>query len=178
MPQAAYSTVTEDGEARADRSNSDGFASATVRAQYVDGAVHRISMGNATDPHANAASWQVLTGGEQNVRARVIDPVPASLSPLPRASFHALQEWEGYVLEVEDGDLVARLVDLTAGASADDVRIGVGSIFRWVIGYERSPAGTKKRVSQIVLRDLPAITENDLRKGEAWARKMARSLNQ
>ena len=127
------------------------------------------------------------------VRPRVIDPAPASLSPVPRASFHALQEWEGYVLEVEDGDLVARLVDLTAGApleeeeaiiprselsAADDVRIGVGSIFRWVIGYERSPAGTKKRVSQIVLRDLPAITENDLRKGEAWARKMARSLNQ
>ena len=78
MPQAAYSTVTEDGEARADRSNSDGFASATARAQYVDGAVHRVSMGDATDPHANAASWQVLTGGEQNVR-----PVPIRFTHTP-----------------------------------------------------------------------------------------------
>ena len=51
-----------------------------------------------------------------------------------------------------------------------------GSVFRWVIGYERSPAGTKKRVSQIVLRDLPAVTEADLRDGEEWARETIRAL--
>ena len=62
-------------------------------------------------------------------------------------------------------------------SDGDDARICDGSIFRWVIGYERSPAGTKKRVSQIVFRDLPAVTRSDLRDGEAWAREMAESLS-
>ena len=108
------------------------------------------------------------------------------------ASFRALQEWEGYVVDVDETNFVARLLDVTAVAAHeeeeavipraelsndDDARMRVGSIFRWVIGYERSPAGTKKRVSQIVFRDLPAITPNDLRESEDWAQEMARSLN-
>ena len=103
-----------------------------------------------------------------------------------------MQEWEGYVLEIGATEFVARLVDVTTGAShegeeaaiprtelsdGDDAKMRVGSIFRWVIGYERSPAGTKKRVSQIVFRDLPAITASDLQDGRDWGRKMARSLN-
>lgn len=87
---------------------------------------------------------------------------------------------------------MARLIDLTAGSSheeeeaiipvaelSDDdaVKMHMGSIFRWVIGYERSPAGTKKRVSQIVFRDLPAMTRTDLQEGEAWAQKVIRALD-
>ena len=109
----------------------------------------------------------------------------------PAATLHALQEWEGYVIEIDATDFTARLVDLTAGASHEEEeaviplaeisdddagRMRAGSIFRWVIGYERSAAGTKKRVSHIVFRDLPAITKADLRDGEAWAREMMRSL--
>ena len=109
----------------------------------------------------------------------------------PSASLHPLQEWEGYVVEVGERDFTARLIDLTAGASreeeeavipmeevsdSDAAKMREGSIFRWVIGYERSPAGTKKRVSQIVFRDLPAVTKTDLRRGEAWAREAIRSL--
>ena len=45
-----------------------------------------------------------------------------------------------------------------------------------MIGYERNAAGTKKRVSQIVFRDLPAITKTDLRDGETWALETIRSL--
>ena len=55
--------------------------------------------------------------------------------------------------------------------------MAVGSIFRWVIGYERTPEGTRKRVSQIVFRDLPRMTESDLRAGREWARKVAPALN-
>lgn len=106
-------------------------------------------------------------------------------------TLHALQEWEGYVLDVGATDFTVRLIDLTAGSayeeeeaaiplaeiSDDDAeKIRAGSIFRWVIGYERSASGTKKRVSQIVFRDLPAITRDDLRAGEAWARETIRSL--
>ena len=122
---------------------------------------------------------------------RDIDLPPVSPRLAQGASLHALQEWEGYVVDIRETEFVARLVDITAGAShegeeatfsraelsdGDDAKICDGSIFRWVIGYERSPAGTKKRVSQIVFRDLPALTRSDLRDGEAWAREMAESL--
>ena len=57
------------------------------------------------------------------------------------------------------------------------VRDDEGSIFRWVIGYERSVTGTRKRVSRIVfLRDLPTTTEADLRDAEAWAEETARAF--
>jgi len=108
------------------------------------------------------------------------------------ATLIALQEWEGYVAGIEDDAFVARLVDLTAGAphESEEARIPldeisdrdaasmeVGSIFRWVIGYERSPEGTRKRVSQIVFRDLPRMTGGDLRAGRIWAGKIAPALN-
>ena len=107
--------------------------------------------------------------------------------------FHALQEWEGYVLEHNEKEFTARLLDLTAGSmqedeaiiplveiSEDDLnRLRPGSIFRWVIGYERSSTSeTKKRVSQIVFRDLPVMTEKDLSEGEEWAKKIAQSIAQ
>ena len=87
---------------------------------------------------------------------------------------------------------MARLIDLTAGSEHEDEeatipldqisdrdaeRIREGSIFRWVIGYERSVTGAKKRVSRIVfLRDLPTTTDADLRDAEAWAEETARAF--
>ena len=109
----------------------------------------------------------------------------------PAISLPALQEWEGYVVEFDETEFTARLTDLTAGAShegeeatipraelsdRDNARIREGSIFHWIIGYERSAAGTKKRVSRIVFRELPAFTETDRRRGEAWAGEMMRSF--
>lgn len=122
---------------------------------------------------------------------RVLSFPPPVLSPQPRATLHALQEWEGYVVEVEGDELVARLVDLTAGSTHEEeeaviplaeisepdvANVRVGSIFRWVIGYERSPSGTKKRVSQIVFRDLPRMTERDFREARSWAHEMRRAF--
>ena len=106
----------------------------------------------------------------------------------PVVNFLALQEWEGYVLEKGEDEFTARLLDLTAGslqeeeeatipleeiAEDDFKRLIPGSIFRWVIGYERSPGGTKRRVSQIVFRDLPVVSESDMTEGMEWARKVA-----
>lgn len=108
-----------------------------------------------------------------------------------RPTFHALQEWEGYVVAVEDGEIVARLVDITAGLSYETLEANIplaeisqydadnlkaGSIFRWVVGYERSPEGDKKRVSQIVFRDLSRMTENDRIEGERWADMIMQSI--
>ena len=117
---------------------------------------------------------------------------PPAAPPSRRATLHALQEWEGHVVDIGDNEFVARLVDLTAGGThesdeaiipmaeiseRDASRLVVGSIFRWVIGYERSPEGTQKRVSQIVFRDLPRVTGTDLRRGEEWADKVAPTLS-
>lgn len=108
-----------------------------------------------------------------------------------QATFHAIQEWEGYVLEKGEREFTARLLDITAGStqeeeevtiplaeiSEDDLnRLRHGSVFRWVIGYERSVSKTKRHISQIVFRDLPAMTKQDLSEGEKWAKKIARSI--
>ena len=103
----------------------------------------------------------------------------------------ALQEWEGYVVAMDDEAFVARLVDLTAGATyageeavipfteinpEDAARMRIGSIFRWVIGYAHSPNGTRNRVSHIVFPDAPTVTKEGLEEGKAWARRIAQSF--
>ena len=145
------------------------------------------------DPNARASALAPSAGRRQDEEdlSWIVDfPQPLPL-PHPGATFHALQEWEGYVLEIGESDFVARLIDVTAGSAQeeeeaviplvelsneDSAKMKPGSIFRWVIGYERTVAGTKRRVSQIVFRDLPAITRIDLRDGETWALETIRSL--
>jgi hypothetical protein len=149
-----------------------------------------------TTPQDQNARSSVLSvsGGrrqEEEGLSWIVDfPQPLPL-PQPATTFHALQEWEGYVLEIGETDFVARLVDLTAGpaqeeeeaviplvelSDEDAAKMCPGSIFRWVIGYERTLAGSKRRVSQIVFRDLPAITSRDFGDGETWALETIRSL--
>ena len=123
--------------------------------------------------------------------APVLSLPPSTVSAPRMATFHALQEWEGYVVSIEDDAFVARLVDMTAGLSYeseeatiplqelsdhDAANLKIGGIFRWVIGYERSPEGTRKRVSQIVFRDPPRMTEGDLQASRQWAYGMVRAL--
>ena len=129
---------------------------------------------------------------DSDVLSRVVKLPQPPVSPSPPETLHALQEWEGYVTEINDTEFTARLIDLTAKATYageeanipldeiledDAAKLQVGSIFRWVIGYERT-AGAKKRVSYIVFRDLPAITKTDLRDGEKWARKIMAAFKQ
>jgi len=108
-----------------------------------------------------------------------------------RATFSALQEWEGCVLQVNPGSFTASLVDLTAGATreeeeadfplddlldSDRAAIRPGAVFRWAIGYRRAPGGSKERVSRIVFRRLPAWTERELVRNRQDAAEWARSL--
>ena len=123
--------------------------------------------------------------------ASVVNAPPKLSHVTDTATFHALQEWEGHVLEISGNEFVAALVDLTAGSSHEEeeaiiplteisdhdaATLRAGAIFRWVIGYERSRSGTKKRVSQIVFRDLPRITDRDLQQGKEWARETRRAF--
>jgi hypothetical protein len=76
-------------------------------------------------------------------------------------SFHVLQEWEGYVQEINDEDstFTALLLDVTenqqfpseeADFKQKDINefdrhlLRNGAVFRWVIGYEGPVSGTKK----------------------------------
>ena len=138
--------------------------------------------------------WSRLSRHDQNARSfSWLTELPKSYASriAPASTFHAIQEWEGYVVDVGTAEFMARLIDVTADSafeeeeavipleeiSEDDAdHLGVGKIFRWVIGYERSAAGTKKRVSQIVFRDLPAVTKTDLQNGREWAQDTIRSL--
>ena len=167
------------------------------RAHLVHGALAHVLQRRkdrlARQPHAerpiDEASVSSLDSDQDVEDLReVTNVVPFGRSRAPVAMLHALQEWEGYVVELTDTQFTARLLDVTAQAAfeeeeadipydeisdVDRPKIRLGSIFRWVIGYERSAAGTKKRVSQIVFRDLPAVAKSDLLAAEAWAAKMA-----
>ena len=109
---------------------------------------------------------------------------PPRVVRIPTATLHPTQEWEGRVIKIERNEFEACLLDLTDGSdvdrevatiplqevSAEDrALMKVGSIFRWVIGHERSVGGTRRHVSQIVFLDPPRLTERDLRKGSEWA---------
>ena len=106
---------------------------------------------------------------------------PGAVAP-PRAlaSFHALQEWEGYVTAISEDTFTADLVDITRASTVAEeqsefllsdldshqrTELRIGSVFRWAIGYERSSSGTRKRVSQLVFRQLPRWTQADI---EYW----------
>lgn len=139
----------------------------------------------------NAGSMATATPQDTD-HVRVRDPIPL----LPQTSsrpvgFVALQEWEGYVIDIRDEDFVARLWDLTGGArreeeeatipfaeiaERDRLTMRLGSIFRWSIGYEHTEGGTKRRVSQIVFRDLPVVTKADLDEASEWATETLRLL--
>ena len=201
MSRTASFIAAQRTDAFGERSGFDTDAEAKDLLRTADEAVrlaleHGTNADLATNTHnrdAISATLRAPVGREQHDDAsRLVSTLlPRPPRRVPSATFHALQEWEGYVVDVGAADFVARLVDLTAGSShekeeaviplteisdADAERMRTGSIFRWVIGYERSASGTKKRVSQIVFRDLPRITRADVREGREWARETMQSL--
>ena len=130
------------------------------------------------------------------LKLRTPDPTPENRNWI---TMHPLQEWEGYVLSRGEEDFAARLRDLTAESHASALGQGAeeeatiplsevseddfewlypGSVFRWVIGYERAATGTKRRISQIVFRNLPSLTEEDESKGAEWASKVMQALGE
>ena len=146
------------------------------------------------DQDMERGTLPVSAGSEQedNALSRIVTLPQPSVRWSPSVTLHALQEWEGYVVEIGEHEFVANLVDLTAGMSYatdeatipmeeisehDAEKMSEGDIFRWVIGYERSASGTKRRVSQIVFRDLPRMTAADFEEGRKWAERVSRSLN-
>ena len=195
MAQAIRTSVAQ----RADLSSSDQTAKGEGLLQITGDAVRSMLAGRTIatpatrQRDAGVSQRHSFTGGEQtaNPLASAVDLPPVRRPAAPTATLHALQEWEGHVVEVGKSEFTARLIDLTDDSAyeeeaiipldeisdEDATKMRDGSIFRWVIGYERSVSGSKKRVSHIVFRDLPAITRSDIHEGNAWARETIRSLN-
>ena len=205
MPETAV-TLTSNSPANSSGPGSDALEERTP-AQLVDDGytehVHfRTSLGQVA-----ALRGESVQVREQNAQApsttfvtREADVIsfPAQTRNRRRVTtLHPLQEWEGWVTEIGNEDFTARLLDLTAapitvGASRmeeavipfseilddDRKKMREGSIFRWVIGYERSASGTKRRVSQIVFRDLPVVTREQITLGQEWAKSVAGALKE
>jgi hypothetical protein len=118
---------------------------------------------------------------------------PPQIKPRRRTvTLIPIQEWEGHVVNVTPTHMVANLCDLTAGSKlaeeeatipidelteADAANLRIGQVFRWVIGYQKSPTGTKMRVSQIVFRQLPQWSTREIEEAKAEAHEMALYLN-
>lgn len=117
-------------------------------------------------------------------------PSTTPQSPASR-SLQPLQEWEGYVTEVKKDSFIARLIDVTKGASTEgevaefslsEIRedhlslIVEGAVFRWVIGYLRSVSGEKQRISDLVFRRLPAWTKRDIDAAKTKAKIMIQEI--
>ena len=136
----------------------DVFVAPSVDAQQID---------NFFDPESSVLVFpSVFHNNTQFSRASVV-----------QTSFVAEQEWEGYVTQVMGDEFLAHLIDLSAADieeeavfSIEDVSsihkelVKEGAIFRWSIGYERVRGGTKRKVSSIVFRRLPAWSKKDISK--------------
>lgn len=101
-------------------------------------------------------------------------PSPLRFLPVPPMrkapyTFRLLQQWEGTVTEIADGDFTAELRDLTEPAShreeatfeleevspGDQSLLAPGAVFRWSIGYRTSASGQRERVSQLRFVRIP-----------------------
>lgn len=125
-----------------------------------------------------------VPGGEYragSILPSIIRPAVAELSFAGSPSLYPKQEWAGRVTAIYDDEFDARLRDVAADEFAvatialeeigpdDRAQLRVGSLFRWVMGHERSVGGTRSNVSRIVFLDPPRLTERDLEVGRMWA---------
>ncbi len=138
----------------------------------------------APDPTEQDEVMLTLPSAEREEEDREADAPQLVVRPAPRPAawrsvsrtFELLQQWEGTVLTVEDGEFTARLADLTvlnnpleeATFSVRDVSpcdrplLESGAVFYWSIGYEITEYGMHRRVSTIRFRRLPAWTRHDV----------------
>ena len=106
-------------------------------------------------------------------------------------SFSPLQEWEGYVIAISDDQFKVRLVSITGGPTSDTEEVALpisdlsqeergllklGAVLRWVIGYEITKSGRRRKASQIVVRQLPKWTKRELEEAMREGQKLAEKI--
>lgn len=121
-----------------------------------------------------------------------LDAVPPAVPEVSLGRSPSLfprQEWAGRVTAIHKDQFDARLRNLTAGgrevatidldeiSPEDRARLRVGSLFHWVMGYERSVSGTRSEASRIVFLNPPRLTRRDLKAGQQWADRLRAKWN-
>ena len=109
----------------------------------------------------------------------------------PSRSFEVLQQWEGIVTSVEPDTFWANLRDLSVPSNPvesvelprseigdeDSALLTIGSVFYWIIGYERSPKGSIRRVSEFRLRRTPLWSKRELEAAKREGEKLFKLMN-
>jgi hypothetical protein len=102
-----------------------------------------------------------------------------------RKHYLVVQMWEGYVIEVNQGVFLARLVPIKGDAPEleaemyleavdlpDRALVEQGAVFYWSIGYFITPRGNRIKASQICFRHKPLWTVSELEKGRTEAARL------
>lgn len=120
-------------------------------------------------------------------RAKVLR-IPRIAPALQRTTL--LQQWEGTVADISERDFVAVIRDLTNPSNPEEQAVFAiedaadpdrslilrGAIFYWSIGYEETPAKTRKTFSIIRFRRLPAWTRSEIHAMQKEAVRLRRLL--
>lgn len=108
-----------------------------------------------------------------------------------RATLAPSQEWEGYVDSINDRTFFVKLCNVKDGSGlpveegefelrelseAERSRLEVGSIIRWVVGFERKPNDQRQKVSRLHLRRLPVFRASDIVNALAEAEELLSGL--
>lgn len=143
-------------------------------------------LGMLLRPHPQPHAFLPFSGDIRDLAKNISESVQLWPIILP------LQEWEGYVTEVREGEFDARLTDLTAKSPVeteeatipmdslspeDRNEVQQGALFRWTIGDRYSLGGSRKLVSEFTFRDFPVMTEEDNKRGQSWAKKIRKAFS-
>lgn len=109
----------------------------------------------------------------------------------PPRRLSILQQWEGRIVEVTSDSFWAELHDLTTPSNpiesaevsldevspADSPLVTQGAVFYWHIGYENTPSGAVRRVSEIRLKRNPLWSLRMIERAKSEALAMKRSFS-
>lgn len=180
-------------------SSNESRASSDSMLEYIGAQVERAKL-EMSDGTITSNSTQANSASNSSQLTNLLDSdkildksIPTIINRDPNyvVTFSPIQEWEGYVAEILDDTFTGHLVDKTAGKKLPEEAIDFqidelsddnkkllreGAIFRWSIGYQKIH-GTKRKVSEIVFRRLPALTKKDIKSAEARATVLSESLD-
>lgn len=143
-----------------------------------------LSNQNSRDPSQDPSTNLALATFRCNA---VIAPRPASTQVAqPGPTLQPIQLWAGTVKSVGSGEFTALVQDYTNRSNPDEEvvfdlaevdpsdrsLVTPGSGFYWVVGRERTPAGTQKNLSQLRFRRLPGTTTSTLRRAKQRAARL------
>lgn len=132
-------------------------------------------------------STESVRKGEKSVDARLIRLPPAQPSV---RRFEVLQQWEGIIIEHDSEVATVELADLTNPgerkeiaelslcefAVSDRSLLGSGCVFYWTIGYDTTPGGQVRRLSEIRVRRTPRWTETEIENAKRKGQELFRQL--